>query len=211
MAYTLPQFNVNVDVWNAGHVPSEDDPDYENVTSQFYIYSRIAFDVQPCELELYQPSIQIRMPLAAVVAWTNGQVFEAPAESGRYYRARFKERVHLGFANEYLVIQVVQCGSDGIPILRDIEGAIACGGPTDALLAAGDIGEISAGYFTESADNARAILDDGSEEIIGAGDGSITATYTSEGQATLDAELLGGGEGSVSAGYSGSGQATLTP
>jgi len=37
MAYTLPQFNVNVDVWNAGHVPSEDDPDYENVTSQFYI------------------------------------------------------------------------------------------------------------------------------------------------------------------------------
>jgi len=129
MAYTVPNFNVFADVWSTGHVPADDDPDFENLTVQLYIYSRVSFDVQPCELELYQPPIQIRIPRAASTPWVEGQVFEVPAESGRYYRARFKERVHIGFPNEYLVVVVVQCGSDGIPILRDIEGAEPCGGP----------------------------------------------------------------------------------
>lgn len=133
MAYTVPQFNVPVDFWSTGHIPDDDPPDFENVSCQFYIYSRVSFDVQPCELELYQPPMQLRVPRSAALAWVAGQVFEVPAESGRYYRARYKDRVHLGFPNEYLVIFVVQCGSDGIPVLRDIEGAVPCGGPTPGL------------------------------------------------------------------------------
>lgn len=129
MAYTLPQFNVPVDVWSAGHVPDDDPPDFENVASQPYIYSRVSFDLAQCDLELYFPALQIRQPLGAIVAWRDGQVFEVPAESGRYYRARVKEHVHMGFPNEYLVIFVVQCGGDGIPVLRDIEGSVPCGGP----------------------------------------------------------------------------------
>jgi len=128
MAYTLPVFNVPVDVWSTGNLPASEVPDFENVTSQFYIYSRVSFDINACELELYSPPIQIRMPLAAIVPWTQGQVFEVPAESGRYYRARLKERVHMGFVNEYLVIYVVQCNANGKPLNRDIEGAIPCGG-----------------------------------------------------------------------------------
>jgi len=126
MAYTLPQFNVLCDIWDAGNVPVDDDPDYENVTVQFYVYSRVSFDVQPCELELYQPPIQIRMPVAVVAIWETGQVFEVPAESGRYYRARFKEKLHLGFPNEYLVAYVVQCDDRGVALARDIEDAVAC-------------------------------------------------------------------------------------
>jgi len=128
MAYTLPVFNVPIDVWDAGHTPAVDDPDFENVNVQFYVYSRVSFDVMPCDLELYQPPIQIRMPASTSAIWVSGQIFEAPAESGRYYKARFKERVHMGFPNEYLVVYVAQCQSDGAAIARDIEGAVPCGG-----------------------------------------------------------------------------------
>jgi len=138
MAYTTPVFNVPVDVWDAGHFPASDAPDFENVTTQFYVYSRVSFDVQPCELELYQPPIQIRMPVATAAIWVSGQVFEAPAESGRYYRARFKERVHLGFVNEYLVVYVVQCDAEGKPIARDIDGAETCDWPEAPLEAEGE-------------------------------------------------------------------------
>jgi len=129
MAYTLPVFNVTMDVWDAGHVPSVDDPDFEGVALQFYVYSRVSFDVQPCELELYQPPIQLRLPVSSLAIWSSGQVFECPPESGRYYRARFKERVHLGFVNEYLVVYVAQCNDAGQLLARDIEGAEPCDGP----------------------------------------------------------------------------------
>jgi len=126
MAYTVPVFNVPIDVWDAGHVPDDDVPDFENVTVQFYVYSRVSFDVQPCELELYNPPIQIGFPVSTLAIWVSGQVFEVPAESGRYYRARFKEKLHLGFPNEYLVAYVVQCNGAGAPLIRDIEFAEPC-------------------------------------------------------------------------------------
>jgi len=129
MAYTTPVFNVPVDVWDAGNLPSDVPPDFENVTCQFYVYSRVSFDVNPCDLELYCPAIQIRMPLSTLTIWESSQVYEVPAESGRYYRARFKERVHLGFVNEYLVVYVVQCTDAGVPLIRDIENAEPCDSP----------------------------------------------------------------------------------
>lgn len=138
MAYTVPNFNVLVDVWDAGAVPADDDPDYENVTCQFYVYSRVSFDVQPCELELYTPAIQVRMPVSTAAIWASGQIFECPAESARYYRARFKERVHLGFPNEYLVVYVVQCNSEGWPLIRDVEGAAPCPPPGEGVQGSGE-------------------------------------------------------------------------
>jgi len=133
MAYTLPEFNVLIDVWDSGNLPADDPPDFENVTVQFYVYSRVSFDVQPCNLELYQPPIQIRLPVSTSAIWVSSQIYEVPAESGRYYRARFKERVHLGFPNEYLVVYVVQCQDDGLVIARDIEGAVTCNPSQEAL------------------------------------------------------------------------------
>lgn len=138
MAYTTPNFNLLVDVWDAGNVPADDDPDFENVTMQLYVYSRVSFDVQPCELELYQPPIQLRMPVSVLAIWTSGQVFECPAESGRYYRARFKEKIHQGFPNEYLVAYVVQCDDTGAPIARDIEHAEACELPVIGITVSGE-------------------------------------------------------------------------
>jgi len=132
MAYTVPQFNLLMDVWFSGHVPSVDLPDAENVPVQFYLYSRGTFDVQPCELELYTPPIWLRLPTSETANFVSGQVFECPAESGRYYRARFKERMHQGFPNEYLIVVVVQCNSAGVPLIRDIENAEPCGSEAGA-------------------------------------------------------------------------------
>lgn len=128
MPYTVPNFNLTCDVWNAGNIPSSGPADFTGVACQFYIYSRHSTDVQPCELELYTPVVQIRMPVAAGGPWVSGQVFEVESGSGRYYRARWKDRVHYGFPNEYLVAIVVQCNEDGVPLIRDIEGAVPCVG-----------------------------------------------------------------------------------
>jgi len=126
MAYTLPQFNLTCDVWNAGKNPANDDAVEESVPCQFYLYSRGVWPVQPCELELYQCPIYLRFPIdvAAIVAL--GQVFECPTGTGRYFRARFKEVMHYGFPNSYLVAIVVQCNENGSPMLHDIENAVPC-------------------------------------------------------------------------------------
>jgi len=126
MAYTPPNFNITVNVWNTGHVPDVDFPDVVDLAAQFYIYSRVSADIHPCELELYHPLTQIRLPLAAIALWVAGQIFEVPAASGRFYRAKLKDRIHLGFPNEYLVAYVVQCNELGEPYQRDIEGSVPC-------------------------------------------------------------------------------------
>lgn len=126
MAYTVPIFNLLGDVWYAGKVPSADAPDVENIELQKYIYSRAVYDVQPCEVEQFTPPIFLRMSIDDSEAWELGQVFEVPAESGMYYRARFKEIMHQGFPNQYRVVVVVQCNDEGIPLIRNIEGAEPC-------------------------------------------------------------------------------------
>jgi len=129
MAYTTPVFNLTCDVWDAGNNPSLGPADWTGVACQFYIYSRHSTDINPCELELYTPVVQVRLPIAAAGPWVSGQIFEVEAGSGRYYRARWKDRVHYGFVNEYLVAIVVQCNDEGLPLIRDIENAEPCGGP----------------------------------------------------------------------------------
>ena len=128
MSYTVPVFNLFADVWFDGKTPAVDLPDVENLPVQKYLYSRMVYDVQPCELEDYTPPILIRIPFSDLSTWRNAQVFEVPMESGQFYRARFKEIMHEGFSNQYLVAVVVQCTDAGVPLLRDIENAEPCGG-----------------------------------------------------------------------------------
>jgi len=124
--FTVPVFNILCDVWNAGKTPAADAPDTENVPCQFYVNSRGTFDVQPCEIEVYTPPLWVRLPIDQIGVWEAGQIFEVASESGRYYRARFKERMHYGFSNQYLIVVVVQCNAAGEPLIRDIENAVPC-------------------------------------------------------------------------------------
>ncbi len=121
MAYRVPVFNVVCDLWYAGRFPNTDLPDIDDQECQFYVTSRGPFDVNISDQRLYSPPIYLRLPLAAIAIWVQAQIVECPPGTGRYFSARWKERMHLGFPNEYLVIVLGQCASDGTPILRDVE------------------------------------------------------------------------------------------
>jgi len=150
MAYTVPVFNLFADVWFDGHTPAVDDPDVENLAVQKYLYARGVWDIQPCEMEVYVPPIYLRIPFTESATWQSSQIFECPAESGKYYRARFKEVFHEGFPNQYLAAIVVQCNAEGLPLIRDIEGAEPCSpfdGELDAELLA-EFDSMVSGEFT---------------------------------------------------------------
>jgi len=138
VAYTTPNFNLVCDVWIAGNNPGLGAADYTGVACQKYLYSRLSLDVHPCELELYVPPVQIRMPVEALIAWVEGQIFECPQGSENYYRAKFKEQLHEGFTNEYLVAYTVQCNTDGAPLLRNIEFAEPCEMPVEDIVGTGE-------------------------------------------------------------------------
>lgn len=206
MAYTTPNFNLLCDVWNSGHVPGSDTPDFENVACQLYVNGRTMFDVQPCDLETYQPAIAIRLPPSIIPIWSAGQIFEVPAESGFYYRARFKERMHLGFPNQYLAVWVVQCGADGIPLLNFIEGAVPCGGPTPGDNVGNGAGEFRGVYFS----TGESTNGPGEDENEGSGEGLYLAEYSGDGNATNSGgggDYVGAGEGTITATYAGEGEA----
>jgi len=123
--YSPPNFNVLADLWFGSNVPFTSLPDFEDQACQFYVYSRGLLDITPSDEELWVPPIYLRLPLASIVNWRNLQVVECPPASGRWFRARWKERMHMGFPNEYLVVILQQCDAEGNWILRDV-----IGGPT---------------------------------------------------------------------------------
>jgi len=179
MAYTLPQFNLTCSVWDAGNNPGLGAADWTGVACQFYIYSRHSTSIQPCELELYTPVIQVRMPIEASGPWVSGQIFEVVGGSGRYYRARFKDRVHYGFVNEYLVAIVVQCNEDGIPLIRDIENAEPCGEPMP------DEGEGIADITLDVSCEGEGEVTTPPEEPVGDGTATIFPTPVCVGAGTI--------------------------
>jgi len=123
MPFTPPQFNVPSDVWYCGNTPADGVPDVENVSVQLYINPRAPFSIDETILLTFEtPAIYVRMPRDTLSIWQQLHIVEIPAESGRYYVARWKEIMHLGFPNEYLVVSVHQCDGSGVPILRDICG-----------------------------------------------------------------------------------------
>lgn len=182
MSYTVPNFNLLADVWDSGHNPAANDPDEENVPCQFYLYSRGTFDVQPCELELYTPPIWLRFPKNQEAIVNASQVFEVPAESGRYYRARFKERMHQGFPNEYLIVVVVQCNDEGVPLVRDIENAEPCESPPPEAPEATGGGAI-VGELTSQGSAQRGPFEPPGGEHESEGSGTIQGSLTGAGGA----------------------------
>lgn len=120
MAFSVPVFNVLIDLWFGEHTPFTQDADVFNQSAQFYLNSRGALDVKPGDKSSYTPPIIVRLPTVAIANWTAVTVMEIPGGTGRYYRARFKEVMHLGFPNQYLMIVAEQCNEKGQAITRDV-------------------------------------------------------------------------------------------
>lgn len=121
MAFTPPDFNVLANLWFGTNTPNTGLFDFENQACQLYVTSRGPFDVDGLLPNNFSPPIYFRMPWASDSNWRETQIVECPAGSLRYYRVRWKEYMHVGFPNQYLVIILNQCDGDGNPILRDVD------------------------------------------------------------------------------------------
>jgi len=99
MAFTVPVFNITVNIWHAGNAPP-DPPDLSPL-AQLYIPSRGLLDIQPGEDELWQPPIYLRVAVGTDLR--HQDIVEAAAGDGWFYRTRWVERMHRGFPNEYFV------------------------------------------------------------------------------------------------------------
>jgi len=118
--YTLPSFNLLGSAWIDPNAPDLDTADVVDVACQFYIYSRGAFDINIGFLELWSPPIYLRLDPTNRPFDVGIWIWEVPSASGRYYRVRWKEILHLGFPNEYDVHLLAQCDGAGVEILRDV-------------------------------------------------------------------------------------------
>jgi hypothetical protein len=115
MSFTLPQFNVSYDGWNYPNTPSGGGPDFSGIPCQFYVPSRGIFDVTPDTQSEWVPPIYIRVPVTSYAAFKAVWIFGVDDGHGiQYYKARWKEVMHLGFPNQYWIAVVEQCDNAGV-------------------------------------------------------------------------------------------------
>lgn len=112
MPYTLPQFNVTVNVWLPPHVPSSSAPDIGGVDVQIYVPSRMEGIDQYPGLGIYAPPIIFRAP-RATLPHAKSIVFDDGAVSPLYFKVIFVQEMHIGFANAYDAFMTHQCNADG--------------------------------------------------------------------------------------------------
>jgi len=119
--FVTPSFNLLGAIWKSPDLPEDGPGSSVDVPMQLYLGSRgQARDEE--EFGVFQSTtIYVRMPITQVAPWVTAWLIECPQGSGRYYLPTFKERMHQGFVNEYLVMVVVQCDAERNWIGRDVD------------------------------------------------------------------------------------------
>jgi len=120
MVLYLPTFNLVASVWNTGNTPSGGPADATDIPCQLFIASKISTDMEYGTPWAWNPAILVRLPISENAAANSGQIFEIPQGSARYYRKRWVDVIHQGFANEYWCALVVQCDNTGVDVARDV-------------------------------------------------------------------------------------------
>ena len=117
MAYTLPTFNLVVNLWHSGHVPPAA-PDLVTVGN----LTPGRREITPYVLEPGGAALEANMYLLLPAGTdirdakggTGNDLAEVPAGSGRFYTVKFVDDVAFGFANEHRVAQLA--GNTGWPV-----------------------------------------------------------------------------------------------
>ena len=135
--FSVPDFNLELDAWYGTRVPGSGAPDITEIPAQLYITSRGQAEVTAENRRILVLPIYVRIPLTNILSWRQANVVEIPAQTGRYYIARWKTHVHEGFPNEYLLIMCEQCDQAGSPIARDVPTPAPGPPPTNAILLEG--------------------------------------------------------------------------
>jgi len=98
LPFVLPTFNMTCDVWRFAN-PTTNPPDL-SPTCQLYVNTRGLLDIEPTVDPFWQPPVWLRVPMGTDLRYKDK--VECPPGSGWKYHVRFVERIHAGFANEYL-------------------------------------------------------------------------------------------------------------
>ena len=98
MDFSLPSFNLTVNMFMGAAVPDWATPDFENVPAQCYLGSRAYLDITPLDPTSWVPPIFWRVPVdnySGLVMWIE------EVTRTTYYKVRWCHIVHQGFANQY--------------------------------------------------------------------------------------------------------------
>ncbi len=115
MGYTTPIFNVPFDFWRDPNAPP-DPPDYSAIMLQLYVNSKNTGLESTAASLAYLPPIYLRMSwddyLIIGYPFVNGLfMYDDGLGNQNYYLCNWWEVTHLGFANQYLTLRVLQCDS----------------------------------------------------------------------------------------------------
>lgn len=110
--FVPPTFNLLYDRWLFPNFPSTGAPDIVGKPCQLYFNSKGLLDLTPGDNDLWVPPVFLRVPsdiFVPAVLDTVGILLHAPD----YYRVRWVQVVHAGFANEYYSCILDQCTANG--------------------------------------------------------------------------------------------------
>jgi len=105
IVYTIPDFNLLGDWWVFPNTPSAGAATLTGIPVQKYVFSRVPPWTQP----------QIRFAPNALPTMNNGDIWEVPAGSGRYWKAAAWGIFHEGFPNEYWMEECIYVDATGNP------------------------------------------------------------------------------------------------
>jgi len=112
MAFTLPNFNLDLAVWRSGNSPFIDPPDYDGLLCQCYVHSRMDLDTISDQGSEYSPPIILRIPTGFQPL--DGDVYGVGGNSIVYYKIRWAHLNHWGFPNEYWHVIVDMVNDRGL-------------------------------------------------------------------------------------------------
>jgi hypothetical protein len=112
MAFFAPNFNLLANYWDAGHTPAVDPADLIAVPCQLYVASRGILDITPGNPGFWVPAIYFRTAHGSPPPQVGGIVGLSPGMTD-FYKIRWVQNVHIGFANEYVQSLCEQCDANG--------------------------------------------------------------------------------------------------
>ncbi len=117
--YTLPNFNLTCDLYQAITPPPVGPITYAAVPCQMYINTRMAAYGNGNGMVLripYNPAVVLigPQPWAAL----SGMIVNCPIGSASWYEILFADVAHRGFPNQYVLAQLIQLDPAVLPAIR---------------------------------------------------------------------------------------------
>ena len=114
MSYPIPVFNLNANVWNPGHTPAVNVPDFTTFV-QLYVSPH-----NPFELNVLAAGNSINIDwlvlvktAAAPVGFGRNTIFQCRPSFTRYHKVLWHETYYAGFPQQFEGYLCSQCNANG--------------------------------------------------------------------------------------------------